>query len=144
MKGSGGVSNCDSSKSFGDLCFASVTKLGGENLSGGEELDGITVSTETGVVVLEGIAAASVRSLKGGGGGRFRRGGRGGGSMDGVERHAEYTIDLVISLSVSIRGRLGGYIEGVDGADDGTGESIRRFAVVANPVKSLEVRSVAK
>lgn len=141
----GGVSNCNSSESFDDLCFASFTELGREKLSGGEELGSVTVSTETGVVGLEGIAAAPVRSIKGrSGGGRFRRSGRGGGLIEGVERHAEYTIDLVILCSVSIGGGLGGYIEGVDGVNDGTGESVRGFAVVANPVKPLEVRSVAK
>lgn len=39
------------------------------------------------------------------------------------------------SLTLGLYGRqLGGYIEGVDGASDGTGESIREFAVVPIPV----------
>lgn len=75
----GGVSNYNS-ESFEDVCFASFTELHGRELSGGEELGGTTVSEETGIIELEGIAAASVRSLEGGG----------GGLMYNVERPPEY------------------------------------------------------
>lgn len=63
---------------------------------------------------------------------------------EGNERGVEYTTDRVTLFSISIGGRLGGYIEGVDGANNRTGESICEFTVMANPVKPLEVRSIAK
>ena len=41
---------------------------------------------------------------------------------------------LVTSHSVSIGGKLGGYIEGVDGARDGTGESTLEFVLMTIPI----------
>lgn len=54
------------------------------------------------------------------------------------------TIDSIISSCVSIGSRLGGYIEGEDGANDGTDESIRKFDEMVNSVDPLDVRFFAK
>ena len=51
---------------------------------------------------------------------------------------------IVSLFTISTGGRLGGYIDGVDGAVDGTGESIREFAATANPGKPLKGRPIAK
>ena len=104
----------------------------------GDEVRGIAVTVDG----LDGIATVSGGFLEEGGGGRMRRGGRGGALIDGIERGVD-PVSLT-SPSVSTGGRLGGYIEGVDGVSDGTGESIREFAVMAIPVKPLDAQSIAK
>jgi len=100
---------------------------------------------EAGIVWLEGTAATTVRLRDGGGGGR-RRGGRGGGLVGEVTNGAESNIDSIISSGVSIGGRLGGYIEGEDRADDGIGESIRKFddSDMVNSADPPDVRCFAK
>ena len=70
-------------------------------------------------------------------GGGLRRGGRGGGSMDGVEKGERYI--SVMSFSISTGGRLGGYIDGVDDTDDWTGEPAREFTLWGHPAEPPEL-----